>query len=93
MSGYDVGRLNESDVLPDPFSLSDGWLGEQAMSQWPALAITDIAEYLKERATAELYSKLLNEYKLGKAFRYTDTQYSTSSKTVRNNLHGHAPIN
>ena len=48
-------------MLPDPFTLKDGWFGEDERSMWPHLSISDIAEYLKETTTSNLYRKLLNE--------------------------------
>ena len=57
-------------VLPDPFSLHDGWTGEENMKLWPNLYFHDIAEYLRIKTPSELFHKLCNEYKQGKAFRY-----------------------
>ena len=56
-------------VLPDPFSLDEGWLGESERVNWPSLYFCDIAEFLKMTTPKELYHRLCNEYKQGKAYR------------------------
>lgn len=58
-------------ILPDPFGLKDGWLEETDDSRalWPAIFITDIAEYLKLHSAVDLVDRLCNEYKIGKAYR------------------------
>ena len=48
-------------ILPDPFTLEDGWFGEAEQQQWPSLYINDIADYLKEKSPKELYKKI-NEW-------------------------------
>lgn len=63
-------KLNiEDTVLPDPFTLTDGWLNESQKTLWPNLYFIDIADYLRIKTAPELYHKLCNEYKLGKGFR------------------------
>ena len=69
LADYRSKLLLQNDVLPDPFTLKDGWFGEDERSMWPHLYISYIVEYLKETTTSNLYRKLLNEYKLGKAYR------------------------
>ncbi|XP_799313.5 uncharacterized protein LOC594793 isoform X3 [Strongylocentrotus purpuratus] len=59
----------EDVVLPDPFTIN-GWLDESAMCRWPKLYFTDISEYLRLKTPQELYYRLCNEYKQGKAYRY-----------------------
>jgi hypothetical protein len=56
-------------VLPDPFGLKEGWLEETDANRslWPAIFITDIADYLKLRSATDLVTRLCNEYKQGKA--------------------------
>jgi hypothetical protein len=56
-------------ILPDPFSIKEGWNNESDMNLWPSIYFYDIAEYLKMKTPSELYNKLCNEYKQGKAFR------------------------
>ena len=56
-------------ILPDPFSLRDGWRSEEAMASWPSLYFTDINEYMKTKTTTEIHTQLCNEYKLGKSYR------------------------
>lgn len=58
----------EDVVLPDPFTIN-GWLDESAMCRWPKLYFTDISEYLRLKTPQELYYRLCNEYKQGKAYR------------------------
>jgi len=58
-------------VLPDPLSVKDGWLTEQqGMPYWPQLYFSDITEYLRHQTPADLYHRVCNEYKEGKAYRY-----------------------
>ena len=57
-------------VLPDPFTVTEGWVGESEMKNWPSLYFSDIADYLKEKTTQSLYHKLCNEYKQGKGYRW-----------------------
>ena len=57
-------------VLPDPFSLDSGWFGESNCCMWPNVYFWDIANYLRMKTAAELYHRLCNEYKQGKAYRY-----------------------
>lgn len=57
-------------VLPDPFTMKSGWVNEtKGIQNWPSVYFTDIVQYLKENTPAELLSKLMNEYKQGKAYR------------------------
>ena len=56
-------------VLPDPFTLADGWCGEDNKAVWPSLYFTDIADYLRPKTPYELYHRLCNEYKQGKGYR------------------------
>ena len=64
---YQAMLLMENTTIP--FTLKDGWMGEDAMTKWPSLYFSDITDYLKLRTSSELYQKLCNEYKLGKAYR------------------------
>ena len=59
-------------VLPDPFSIKSGWTGEttEGMAKWPPLYFHDISEYLQSCNSDNLYHRLVNEYKEGKAYRY-----------------------
>ena len=60
-------------VLPDPLSLKDGWIGEiEGMKQWPQILLSDIALYIMKDHPGNdvtLQKRLLNEYKEGKAYR------------------------
>ena len=59
----------EGTTLPDPFTLKEGWLPESECEHWPSLYFSDIVEYLRLRTPRELYHRLCNEYKQGKAYR------------------------
>jgi len=66
---YKARLVVGSTALPDPFSLEDGWMNEEARVNWPSLYFTDIAEFLQMTTPTELYRRLCNEYKQGKAYR------------------------
>ena len=53
-------------VLPDPFTLEDGWTGEDNMDVWTSLYFVDTAHYLREMTPSELQETLCSEYKQGK---------------------------
>ena len=57
-------------TLPDPYTLRDGWLNEEAKSKWPSIYNYDISGYLKLTTPEELHKRIMNEYKQQKAFRY-----------------------
>ena len=65
---YKSRLLVRSQVLPDPFTLQE-WYNEQGRQNWPSLYFSDIASYLKMKTPAELYNRLINEYKQGKGYR------------------------
>ncbi|KAL5021765.1 hypothetical protein ScPMuIL_000920 [Solemya velum] len=61
----------EGEILPDPFSLHSGWLTEKdGITKWPSVYFVDISNYLQTKNPQELVSRLMNEYKEGKAYRY-----------------------
>ena len=62
--------VGNGDSVPDPFTIASGWLDEKAMMLWPTLKMHDITDYLRMKTPTELYDKLMNEYKQGKAYRY-----------------------
>ena len=53
-------------IVPDPFTITEGWLNEKFMSQWPSTHMHDITEYLRLKTPSEIYNRVLNEYKQGK---------------------------
>ena len=63
-------RLATDGGIPDPFTLTTGWLDESAMSFWPSVGFIDLCDYMRLKTTAELSNRLINEYKEGKAYRY-----------------------
>ena len=69
LAEYKAKLLYGSIVLPDPTSLKEGWLDELSCTQWPSLYFVDIADYLRMQIPTELYHRLCNQYKQGKAYR------------------------
>ena len=69
LEDYRVKLLHGDDVLPDPFVLKEGWLAEENRTAWPSIYMTDIADLMRMTTTSELYHRLCNEYKQGKAYR------------------------
>ncbi|KAK3108167.1 hypothetical protein FSP39_002441, partial [Pinctada imbricata] len=64
-------RLLNGEIIPDPFTLEDGWLGETTgLPSWPSLYIMDIATFLNCRGPSDIVHRVMNEYKEGKAYRY-----------------------
>ncbi|XP_052820515.1 uncharacterized protein LOC128246371 [Mya arenaria] len=73
---YKKKLVLDGDVVPDPFSISSGWKGEKAaVNTWPSIYITDIATYLGCSTTKDVMNRLLNEYKVGKAYRYFESEW------------------
>ncbi|XP_046333004.2 uncharacterized protein LOC124115889 [Haliotis rufescens] len=71
LSEYKEKLLVDGQVLQDPFSLDVGWIREEeGINMWPSVYITDIASYLNERTPEDLVRQIINEYKVGKAYRY-----------------------
>ena len=46
-----------------------------AMEKWPSVYLSDIAIYLNNETPKDIFNRLLNEYKEGKAFRYFDSEW------------------
>ena len=69
--------VRSSMKLPDPMSdLLTGWVGEgPGMSMWPPTMYGDIAEYLVDSSERDLRTRLLTDYKEGKAFSYFDSKW------------------
>lgn len=64
--------------LPDPFSLSSGWLDEDVgIKKWPPIFQLHIAEFLltAEQSQTALKKRLLSDYKEGKAYSYFDSKW------------------
>ena len=74
---YKSRLLVRSQVLPDFFILQ-GWLNKQGRQNWPSLYFSDIAAYLKMKTPAELYTRLINEYKHGEKFQVCDSLFQTA---------------
>ena len=58
-------------VLPDPFSLKDGWITDEkgGMTLWPCLHFSAMSDYIRTKTDEDLLGKLINDYKEGKAYR------------------------
>ena len=68
---YKEKLLVEGDIVPDPFSLTSGWKGEKTgLQTWPPTYMADISTFLQKTTPYDMTIQLLNEYKLGKAYRY-----------------------
>ena len=70
-----IEKLNiASNVLPDPFTLKQGWLSEHkgmGLKHWPTVYFNDIDRFLsKNNASSDLINRLQSEYKEGKAYKY-----------------------
>ena len=61
-------------VIPDPFTLKDGWLAEQkgtGLFKWPSVYYTNIEKFLLlVNKSVDLLHRMECEYKEGKAYRY-----------------------
>ena len=57
-------------VLPDPFTLKDGWSDESGREMWPHVYFSDIAALLEMTTPSELYRRVCNDYKQGNAYRF-----------------------
>jgi hypothetical protein len=69
LDDYKAKLVVENDVLPDPFTLDSGWMDEGSKVCWPSVYFQDIVDLLRLSTASELYHRLLNEYKQGKAYR------------------------
>ena len=71
----DILKLPENVTLPDPFKITDGWIGErdEGMKYWPPISIVDIVDHFREQKSGS--DKLLSAYKAGKAFDYYKTEW------------------
>lgn len=75
---YDALLKVKTVQLPDPFSLSSGWLSENVgMRKWPPIFQLHIAEFLltSEQLQTGLKKRLLSDYKEGKAYSYFDSKW------------------
>ena len=69
MKDYKEKLSHECFTIPDPFTLREGWFNEESKSEWPSIYFHDICDYLRLTTPRELYHRLCNEYKQGKAYR------------------------
>ena len=58
--------------LPDPFTLQNRKDEQEAIEHWPQLYFCDITDYLQKKGPSDLYQRLRNEYKEGKAYRWVN---------------------
>lgn len=71
----DILKLSEDIAIPDPFKITEGWIGEgnHGMKYWPPVSIMDIVDHFREQN--ENSDKLLSEYKSGKAYDYFKSEW------------------
>ena len=71
----DILKVGDSITIPDPFKITDGWIGEgdEGMKHWPPVSIADIVIHLKEQNANS--DKILSEYKAGKAYDYFKSEW------------------
>ncbi len=64
-------------VIPDPSSILEGWISERedGMSFWPPVNIVDIADFFDTHEAYNQRTKLLTDYKAGKAFDYYKSEW------------------
>lgn len=63
-------------ILPDPFQLYENWQNEKfGMKNWPPLFITDLTTFLMRYETEEVAKNHLNQYKIGKAYQYFQSEW------------------
>ena len=72
--------INDAGVsvsLPDPLSdLKTDWVGEaKGISEWPPCIYSDISEYLINSGEKDLRTRLMTDYKEGKAYSYFDSKW------------------
>ena len=61
---YELLKLADGNVMPDPFEL-DNWLCEKdAMSKWPKTTLIDMTTYLLTVEDRELGQRLMTDYKV-----------------------------
>ena len=71
----DILKVGDSITIPDPFKITDGWIGEgdEGMKHWPPVSIADIVIHLKKQNANS--DKILSEYKAGKAYDYFKSEW------------------
>ena len=71
LNEYQSKLKAEDELIPDLLDLMNGWKGEEHMTTWPKLYLTDIIRFynivLSKRG---LIQRIECEYKQGKAYRY-----------------------
>ena len=68
LSDYKDKLRGQDFILPDPFTLNAGWVGEDVGKQfWRTVNTYDITQLLQVTSPIELCNRLMNEYKQGKA--------------------------
>ena len=86
-----IRKLNLSvGTIPDPFSLSTGWIDEKAMEFWPSLYFEDMCDCFRMKTPTELYDRLVNEYKEGKGYRYYTSGWV--KEVLYNNIDDHSSV-
>ena len=63
-------NMEEEGIIPDPFRLDSGWLGEEeGMKYWPVALYPDIFAFLQFHPSG-LANRDLSDYKTSKAYSY-----------------------
>ena len=76
LAEYKAKLVVEGVNLEDPFETQTGWTGEKAgLTKWPSVYFIDISRYLNGKNPQDLMERLLNEYKVGKAYRYFTAEW------------------
>ena len=61
---YELLRLTDGSMLPDPLELN-GWQSESAvMNYWPKLYISDLTIYLLSNEDKDIGRRMLSDYKV-----------------------------
>ena len=76
LAEYKAKLVVEGETLEDPFETQTGWTGEKdGLTKWPFVYFLDISMYLNGKNPEDLMGRLLNEYKVGKAYRYFTAEW------------------
>ena len=74
MEEYKQKLIVCGNVMPDPFSLKDGWLAEKkgtGLAKWPSVYYMNIEKFLCQiNKSSDLLLRLESNYKEGKAYIY-----------------------
>ena len=71
LDDYKHKLVADSGPLPDPFTLTEGWLDETYKHNWPPVTFLDMGDYLRcsSGITPDLFCRVSKDYKQGKGYR------------------------